>query len=161
MQLSDWKDALRENFVVEPVGRNTAPAIALVALDLIRRDPEAIMVVLPADHVVTGEKAFRAAVALGAELAMKEYLVTFGITPTRPETGYGYIQPNRRIRLMTKGKLTGHPVARFIEKPNAAKAAQYLRSGNYYWNSGMFVWKAATILQELNSSSACPEQDDA
>jgi len=151
VQLSDWKHALRENFVVEPVGRNTAPAIALVALDLIRRDPEAIMVVLPADHVVTGEKAFRAAVALGAELAMKEYLVTFGIMPTRPETGYGYIQPNRRIRLMTKGKLTGYPVARFIEKPNARKAAQYLRSGNYYWNSGMFVWKAATILKELKS----------
>ena len=151
VQLSDWKDALRENFVVEPVGRNTAPAIALVALDLIRRDPDAIMVVLPADHVVTGEKAFRAAVALGAELAMKDYLVTFGITPTRPETGYGYIQPNRRICLMTKGKLTGHPVARFVEKPHAAKAAQYLRSGHYYWNSGMFVWKAATILQELKS----------
>lgn len=148
-QLGEWKDALKDNFVIEPEGRNTAPAIALVALELIRRDPEAIMVVLPADHVVKGERRFQAAVALGAELAAKGYLVTFGVKPTRPETGYGYIQPKRLVRLATRGKLVGHPVQRFVEKPNAAKAAQYLKAGNYYWNSGMFVWRAATILEEL------------
>src|SRR4249919_2091666 len=93
VQLAEWKNALKDNFVIEPEGRNTAPAIALVALELVRRDPEAIMAVLPADHVIKGEKRFQAAVALGAELAAKGHLVTFGIKPTRPETGYGYIQP--------------------------------------------------------------------
>ncbi len=150
VQLSQWKDELKDNYVVEPLGRNTAPAIALAAAELVRRDPEAVMVVLPADHVVRGEKAFTAAVDLAARLAGEGYLVTFGIKPIRPETGYGYIQPNRRSSLAKRGKLSGHPVARFVEKPNAVKAAQYLKSGNYYWNSGMFVWKAATILEEIN-----------
>ncbi|MFO0733473.1 MAG: mannose-1-phosphate guanylyltransferase/mannose-6-phosphate isomerase [Nitrospiraceae bacterium] len=149
VQLSHWKDQLKDNYVVEPLGRNTAPAIALAAAELVRRDPEAVMVVLPADHVVRGEKAFIAAVELAARLAKQDYLVTFGIKPIRPETGYGYIQPNRRSALAKRGKLVGHPVARFVEKPNAAKAAHYLKSGNYFWNSGMFVWKAATILGEI------------
>ncbi len=134
---------------IEPVGRNTAPAIALVAGELMRRDPEAKMLVLPADHVVTGEKAFQAAVALGMQLADQGHLVTFGIKPTRPETGYGYIQPNRRSALAKQGRLTAHAVARFVEKPNRMKAAQYLKNGNYFWNSGMFLWKAATILEEI------------
>ena len=149
VQLAQWKDELKDNYVVEPLGRNTAPAIALVAAELLRRDPEAVMLVLPADHVVRGEKAFQAAVELGVRLAQQGYLVTFGIKPIRPETGYGYIQPHRRTTLDKRGKLAGHPVARFVEKPNATKAAQYLKSGNYYWNSGMFVWKAATILDEI------------
>ena len=143
VQLGEWKSELKDNYVIEPVGRNTAPAIALVAAELLRRDPEAMMLVLPADHVVTGAKAFQAAVALGAQLAERGHLVTFGIKPTRPETGYGYIQPNRRTSLAKKGRLTGHPVARFVEKPNRTKAAQYLKNGNYFWNSGMFLWKAA------------------
>ncbi|MEP7153418.1 MAG: mannose-1-phosphate guanylyltransferase/mannose-6-phosphate isomerase, partial [Nitrospira sp.] len=107
------------------------------------------MLVLPADHVVTGEKAFQGAVALGMQLADQGHLVTFGIKPTRPETGYGYIQPNRRTSLAKKGRLTGHAVARFVEKPDRIKAAQYLKNGNYFWNSGMFLWKAATILEEI------------
>ena len=118
VQLGEWKSELKDNYVIEPVGRNTAPAIALVAGELIRRDPEAMMLVLPADHVVRGEKAFQAAVALGIQLAEQGHLVTFGIKPTRPETGYGYIQPNRRTALAKKGKLTGYAVARFVEKPN-------------------------------------------
>lgn len=149
VQLSDWKDALQQNFVIEPEGRNTAPAIGLVALEVVRRDPNGIMVVLPADHVVKREPRFHAAVALGAKLAAAGHLVTFGITPIRPETGYGYIQPNQKRTLARQGKLTGHPVARFVEKPNAAKAAQYLKAGHFYWNSGMFVWRAATILEEI------------
>ncbi|WP_447602387.1 mannose-1-phosphate guanylyltransferase/mannose-6-phosphate isomerase [Nitrospira sp. Nam80] len=151
VQLSDWKDALKDNFVVEPIGRNTAPAIALAAHELLRRDPDAIMLVLPADHVVKGTREFQAAVAMGADLAAQDYLVTFGITPTRPETGYGYIQPQMRTRLLKKGALTGYPVARFVEKPDRAKAAQYVRTGQYFWNSGMFVWKAASILRELET----------
>lgn len=151
VQLGEWKDALKDNFVVEPIGRNTAPAIALAAMELLRRDPEAVMLVLPADHVVKGDKRFQEAVSMGVELAAKDYLVTFGIAPTRPETGYGYIHPRMRTRLLEKGALTGYPVARFVEKPNKAKAAQYLRSGQYFWNSGMFVWKATTILEELRA----------
>src|SRR5262249_37728487 len=126
VQLSEWKAALTDNFVLEPEGRNTAPAIALVALELIRRDPDAIMLVVPADHVVKGQQAFDAAVSLAANLAEENYLVTFGIKPIRPETGYGYIKPNRNVTLGKQGTLKGHPVSRFVEKPNATKAAQYL-----------------------------------
>ncbi len=150
VQLQEWKEAIRDNFIIEPEGRNTAPAIALAALELVRRDPDAVMLVLPADHVIKRERQFRRAVAFGTDLAAKGYLVTFGIKPTRPETGYGYIQPKRAVRLARAGKLVGHPVARFVEKPNAVKAAQYLKAGNYYWNSGIFVWRARTILDELS-----------
>jgi mannose-1-phosphate guanylyltransferase/mannose-6-phosphate isomerase len=149
VQLAEWKDELKDNFLVEPTGRNTAPAIALAAHELLKRDPDAVMLVLPADHVVKGAKEFQAAVALGTALATREYLVTFGIKPTRPETGYGYIQPRMNARLISKGSLRGYPVARFVEKPDRIKAVQYVRSRNYFWNSGMFVWKAATILEEL------------
>jgi len=82
-------------------------------------------------------------------LAAEDYLVTFGIKPIRPETGYGYIKPNGKAVLGTRGKLCGYRVRKFVEKPNAAKAAQYLKAGDYYWNSGMFVWRAATILDEV------------
>lgn len=149
VQLSEWKDALIDNFVLEPEGRNTAPAIALVALELVRRDPDAIMLVVPADHIVKGQRAFDASVSLAATLAKRDYLVTFGVKPIRPETGYGYIRPNRKVTLGKQGTLKGHPVSRFVEKPNATKAAQYLEAGDYYWNSGMFIWRAATILDEI------------
>src|SRR5207237_5143667 len=110
------------------------------------RDPDAIMLVVPADHIVKGQRAFDAAVSLAAKLAKQDYLVTFGIKPIRPETGYGYIRPNRKVMLGKQGILKGHPVLRFVEKPKATKAAQYLNAGGYYWNSGMFIWRAATIL---------------
>jgi mannose-1-phosphate guanylyltransferase/mannose-6-phosphate isomerase len=149
VQLSEWKDALKDNFVLEPEGRNTAPAIALVALELVRRDPEAIMLVVPADHIVKGQRDFDAAVSVAASLALEGLLVTFGIKPIRAETGYGYIKPNTKTVLARQGKLKGYRVGRFVEKPNAVKAAQYLKAGDYYWNSGMFVWRAATILEEI------------
>jgi mannose-1-phosphate guanylyltransferase / mannose-6-phosphate isomerase len=149
VQLSEWKDALKDNFVLEPEGRNTAPAIALVALHLLRRDPDAVMLVVPADHIVKGQKDFDAAVALAADLAHQGLLVTFGIKPIRPETGYGYIKPDGKTVLGKRGALKGYRVGRFVEKPNAVKAAQYLKAGDYYWNSGMFVWRAATILEEI------------
>ncbi|MGE3153723.1 MAG: mannose-1-phosphate guanylyltransferase/mannose-6-phosphate isomerase [Nitrospiraceae bacterium] len=150
VQLSEWKDRLERNFVIEPEGRNTAPAIGLAALEVVSRNPNGIMVVLPADHVIKGETRFRAAVRLGAQLAEAGQLVTFGIKPIRPETGYGYIQPKRAPRLGKDGTLAGYPVARFVEKPDAKTAARYLKAGTYYWNSGMFVWKAATILEEID-----------
>jgi mannose-1-phosphate guanylyltransferase/mannose-6-phosphate isomerase len=149
VQLAQWKDDLKDNFILEPEGRNTAPAIALAALELVARDPEALMLVVPADHVVTGQRDFEEAVKLASELALAGHLVTFGIKPIRPETGYGYIKPNGKVVLGTRGKLRGYQVQKFVEKPNAAKAAQYLKAGNYFWNSGMFVWRAATILDEI------------
>ena len=127
-QLNEWKENLRENFVVEPEARNTAPAIALAATVLVGRDPEAVMLVLPADHVIKDDRRFQEAVALGADLAADDYLVTFGIRPVRPETGYGYIQPKPRITLRARGGLTGHPVVRFVEKPDAATARRYLKA---------------------------------
>ena len=148
-QLNEWKDALQGNFLLEPEGRNTAPAIAWAAHRLIKADPDAIMVVLPADHVIKEQDRFQAAVALAAGMAAEGHLVTFGIKPNRPETGYGYIQPKGRVRLAGKGKLVGHPVARFVEKPDAQTAARYVKSGSYVWNSGMFVWRASVILEEI------------
>jgi mannose-1-phosphate guanylyltransferase/mannose-6-phosphate isomerase len=149
VQLSEWKDALKDNFVLESEARNTAPAIALVALELLRRDPDAVMLVVPADHIVKGQKDFDAAVMFAAELAAQGLLVTFGIKPIRPETGYGYIKPEAKTVLGKQGTLKGYRVGRFVEKPNAVKAVQYLKAGDYYWNSGMFVWRAATILEEI------------
>ena len=148
-QLSEWKEHLQDSFILEPEGRNTAPAIALAAAHLLKRDPEAVMVVLPADHVVKEEKRFQAAVSLASEMAEDGHLVTFGVKPIRPETGYGYIQPNLKAPVAAHGKLRGYRVARFVEKPDAATAARYLREGNYYWNSGMFVWRASVILEEM------------
>lgn len=148
-QLAEWKDALQNNFLLEPEGRNTAPAIGLAACRVLQSDPDGCMLVLPADHVIKENARFQAAVSLATELAANGYLVTFGVKPIRPETGYGYIQPNRRVRLGSKRSLIGHPVARFVEKPDAQTAQRYLRSGNYFWNSGMFVWRASVILEEL------------
>ncbi|MDH5586652.1 MAG: mannose-1-phosphate guanylyltransferase, partial [Nitrospirota bacterium] len=149
LQLHEWKDDLAENIILEPEGRNTAPAIALTALQLMHRDPEAVMVVVPADHVVKSPKKFMKAVQFATKLAAQGHLVTFGIHPSRPETGYGYIQPNKRKRVGSQGPFVGYSVARFVEKPDLSTASRYCRSGNYFWNSGIFVWKAATILEEL------------
>ncbi len=148
-QLSEWKDALRESFIIEPEARNTAPAIALVASELVRRDPEAIMLLVPADHVIQGHARFAGAVRLGASLAAQGHLVTFGVPPTRPETGYGYIQPSRKSLPGSCKGLKGYAVKRFVEKPDAATAARYLRDGHYYWNSGIFLWRASVILDEI------------
>jgi mannose-1-phosphate guanylyltransferase/mannose-6-phosphate isomerase len=153
LQLIDWKDELKENLILEPEGRNTAPAIGLAALHLMDKDPEAVMVVLPADHVIQQPIKFQQAVKVGVRLAMEGHLVTFGIKPTRPETGYGYIQPDRRTRLCSVGTLSGYRVARFVEKPNLQTAKRYMGSGNFYWNSGIFMWKASAVLEELSKQN--------
>lgn len=149
VQLGEWKDALAGNFVIEPEARNTAPALALAAAVLVKRDPEAIMLVLPADHVIQRDARFDATVMLGTELAEAGHLVTFGVKPIRPETGYGYIQPDIRKRLARRGGLSGHPVAQFVEKPDVATAVKYLKAGTYYWNSGIFMWRADRFLEEV------------
>ncbi|UCE63902.1 MAG: mannose-1-phosphate guanylyltransferase/mannose-6-phosphate isomerase [Nitrospirota bacterium] len=154
LQLIDWKDELKENLILEPEGRNTAPAIGLAAFHLMEKDPEAVMVVLPADQVIKQPVKFQQAVKVGAQLATEGHLVTFGIQPTRPETGYGYIQPDRRTHLCSKGTLSGYRVAQFVEKPSLQKAKRYVRSGNFYWNSGIFMWKASAVLEELSKHNA-------
>ncbi len=149
LQLREWKDDLRENVFLEPEGRNTAPAIGLAAQRLVARDPQAIMLILPADHVIQGARKFKQAVSLGARLAREGRLVTFGVPPSRPECGYGYIRPDVRVCLRTQGGLSGHPVARFVEKPSLAKAKHYVKQGTWLWNSGIFMWQASTLLEEL------------
>lgn len=134
----------RRNLLLEPYGRNTAPAIALAAVHLSRSDPDGIMVVLPADHLITRRREFLAATRLAVKMAQRGLLVTFGIRPTRPDTGYGYVQYGRR--LCGSDTLAAHEVVAFREKPDAVTARRYLREKVYLWNSGMFVWRVEDIL---------------
>lgn len=129
--------------LLEPVARNTAPAIALAALHLVARDPDATMLVMPADHLIEDEAAFREAVAQAAHLGEAGWLVTFGIRPDYAETGYGYIL---RGELLSD---SGYRVQRFVEKPDQATAERYVAEGTYAWNSGMFLFKAQRYLDEL------------
>lgn len=127
--------------ILEPEGRNTAPAITLAALELLQREEtDVLMLVLPADHVIRDIFAFEQAVSKAALLAEKGALVTFGIQPTRPETGYGYIRSG-----------DGYVVEEFVEKPDLQTAEAYLASGNYLWNSGMFLFSAEAFLAELKT----------
>ncbi|AYO94468.1 mannose-1-phosphate guanylyltransferase/mannose-6-phosphate isomerase [Xanthomonas axonopodis] len=127
--------------LLEPKGRNTAPAIAVAALEATRDGADPLLLVLPSDHVIGNEAAFQAAVKVAADAAAQGKLVTFGIKPTAPETGYGYIKA---------GAGTGaSEVERFVEKPDLATAQSYLASGEYYWNSGMFLFRASRYLEEL------------
>jgi mannose-1-phosphate guanylyltransferase len=142
-----------ERIVVEPVGRNTAACTALAAYKLIKTDPAAVMAVLPADHLIRKEADFLEALKAAYEAAsLGESLITFGIVPTRPETGYGYIKvgsPALRVH-----STTAYHVDRFVEKPDLETACEYLASGNYLWNSGMFIWKAKAILREFETHLA-------
>jgi mannose-1-phosphate guanylyltransferase len=130
-----------ENFIVEPIGRDTAACLGFSALHIEQRDPEAVMLALPADHFIANADAYVQTVQKGLESLEGATGVVFGISPTRPETGYGYI-------LAEKPVITADawPVVRFIEKPDAPAAEQYLASGNYFWNSGMFLWSNQTLL---------------
>lgn len=130
--------------ILEPVGRNTAPAVAVAALQALKQSPDAVMLVMPADHVIKNPKAFAAAVELGLVKAEQQKLVTFGVVPDVAETGYGYI---RRDDTEIDGCFA---IAEFVEKPSQNVAQQYVDSGNYYWNSGMFLLGAQTYLDELS-----------
>jgi len=139
---------LPENIVLEPVSRNTAPCIALAAMILRERDPDAVMLALPADHLVGDEERYRRALSVAIAAAERgTHLVTLGITPTYPETGYGYIHASQRWPRQAGGQIL--LVDRFAEKPDLRTAERYIASGDYYWNSGMFVWHVRTILEEL------------
>ena len=140
-----------ENIIVEPVGRNTAPCIGLAALHVGRVDPQAVMVVLPADHVIEDGEEFRRTLKLAVETARESSsLLTIGIHPMQPETGYGYIQvveeQGDNNPYLSKGVFR---VKTFAEKPNLQTAERFLASGDFLWNSGMFVWRADVILQEI------------
>lgn len=126
--------------LIEPEGRNTAPAVLAAALWLEKSDPDALMLVAPSDHVIADAQAFRAAVEASAEAARAGQLVTFGIAPTHAETGYGYLELSA-----TEDGTTPVPLKRFVEKPNAEKAAEMLAAGNYMWNAGIFLFSVKTI----------------
>ncbi len=132
---------------LEPVGRNTAPAIALAALHLHKTSPDALMLVLAADHVITNTQGFAATVAASITAAQAGYVVTFGIPPTGPETGYGYI----KLGLPLAEAAGASKVDSFVEKPDANTAQRYLSDGGYLWNSGMFVVSAGRYLEELQA----------
>lgn len=136
-------NALGQNILLEPVGRNTAPAIALAALHALRQGDDPLLLVLAADHVIEDQAALHEAIGHAARLATQDHLVTFGVVPDRPETGYGYVQ---------QGEPVGHGacrVAAFVEKPSAERAAAYLAGGQHLWNSGMFMFRASRYVEEL------------
>ncbi len=135
-----------EQILAEPAQRNTAPAIGLASHILDSLDPQAVMGVFPADHVVAKPAAYRAVVKAAFRAARSGQLITVGIEPRWPETGYGYIEFPRGT---TAGARTPAPVRRFHEKPDAARARRYVKSGHYFWNSGMFFWPAGLLLGEL------------
>ena len=130
--------------VLEPVGRNTAPAAAIAALMLTEDADDALMLISPADHVIADPGGLVAAIQQAAPLAAAGHLVTFGVAPNAPETCYGYIQQGAVIE-----SGPGRVVARFVEKPDEVTAKGYLKEGGYYWNSGMFIFKASTYINEL------------
>jgi mannose-1-phosphate guanylyltransferase len=134
----------REQIIAEPVGRNTAPAIGLAAFILAESDPDAVIGMFPSDHVIADEKSYRQILQEGIKIAAaRENIVVLGIRPTRPETGYGYIE----VDSARDGD--AHRVRRFTEKPDAERAARFVKAGNYFWNSGMFIWSARTLTNAL------------
>src|SRR5262245_7904989 len=137
-------DVTPQAIILEPVGRNTAPAVAIAALAARAEGEDPVLLVLPADHAIQDTAAFRGAVKIAAKQAAAGKLVTFGVVPNKPETGYGYIR-----RESGKGRDGAHAVAEFVEKPDLARAQQFLASGEYYWNSGMFLFRASRYLEEL------------
>ena len=130
--------------ILEPVGRNTAPAVAVSAEFAAGLDNDAVLLVLPADHVIQNTQAFHAAIATGYEAAKQNKLVTFGIVPNVPETGYGYIKTGKQTQIPNV-----FSVERFVEKPDKPTAEKYIAEGGYYWNSGMFMFKASCFIAEL------------
>ncbi len=134
--------------ILEPMAKNTAPAIAALAIAAQTRFPDDVLLVLPADHAVEDGPAFRAALARGALVAQEGRIVTFGIEPTRPETGYGYIQRGEALNDHS------FDVARFVEKPDLATAEQYLKEGGYYWNAGIFMFRAGDMIAQM--AAHCP-----
>ena len=147
MLMDQVPELLSENFIVEPEGRGTAPAIGLAAIHLRRKDPDAMMAVLTADHYITETAGFRQALMAAAQVAEDGHLVVLGIKPASPSTGFGYIHQGTSLGLVD-GSPTFH-VERFVEKPDLETATRMMESGEYSWNSGMFTWRVDRILEEF------------
>jgi len=145
-QLRDM-NATPHAIVLEPEGRNTAPAVAIAALTAIEQDNDALLLVLPADHVIDDITVFHQSLDVASESANLGKLVTFGVVPTAPETGYGYIKASESYD--TSDAIRALGVEHFVEKPDSSTAEAYLASGDYFWNSGMFMFKASSYLDEL------------
>ena len=135
------------SIILEPEGRNTAPAVAIAALAALEQDKDALLLVLPADHVIENIPVFHESLLVAGDAARQGKLVTFGVVPTTPETGYGYIKASERYEVSQPCR--GLAVEHFVEKPDLATATSYLDSGDYFWNSGMFMFKASSYLDEL------------
>lgn len=137
-------DVLCSGIILEPVGRNTAPAITIAAIKAMSVGNDPVMLILPSDHLITNQAAFYAAVNEALEYAQNGKLVTFGIVPHSPETGYGYIQAGMQVAAKEI-----YTVKQFVEKPDLHTAKQYLQAGNYYWNGGIFMFRASQLLREM------------
>ncbi|MFA5073588.1 MAG: mannose-1-phosphate guanylyltransferase/mannose-6-phosphate isomerase [Nitrospirota bacterium] len=150
------------NLILEPAPKNTAPAVALAALHLERIDPESVMVVLAADHSIKKTPEFLAVLKKAEEAANQGYLVTLGIRPDRPETGYGYIKAGAALEKSGSGNRDAagqvRTVEAFVEKPDQRTAKEYVADGGYFWNSGIFVWKTKTLLQEIEKHAPALHQ---
>ncbi len=140
-----------KQIIAEPAARNTAPAIGLAAFLLLRHDPEAVLGLFPSDHVIANPDAYRATLARGIEIAASgDNIVVLGITPTRPETGYGYIEAGAASGpSSSSSSFSSFSVRRFTEKPDLIRARQFVEARNFYWNSGMFLWRADTLANAL------------
>lgn len=134
-----------QRILMEPFGRNTAPAVALTAMMLVNEGRDELMLVLPADHVIDDQKALQRALALATVAAERGEMVLFGVPATRPETGYGYIK-SANDSLLPEGVSR---VQQFVEKPDEKRAVEFVKSGGYFWNSGMFLFRASRFLEEL------------
>ncbi len=148
--LQQLPELIPDNILSEPVGRNTAAAVGLAATHLVAHDPDALMVVLPADHVIPDHTAFCTSIRQAAQVAQHHnVMMTLGMHPTYPATGYGYIESG--AALSTPDVPSAHRVIQFTEKPPADVAADFVASDRHYWNGGIFVWRAATILEEITT----------
>ena len=142
------KEAEKIHIIIEPSGKNTAPAIGFAALTINRISPDSIMMVMPSDHAIKDTKEFQDGLQKAVHIAEEGYLVTFGIKPSRPETAYGYVQAGRPV---PNSKDMIFHVEKFLEKPDLETAEALILQGNFYWNSGIFVWKTSKILKEINT----------
>jgi len=135
------------SIIIEPLGKNTAPATALAAIQQVELLEDPILLILPSDHIISGHKKFQQAIKKAACYAEEGQLVTFGIVPDRPDVNYGYM----KVESALNSESSAYQVKRFIEKPSLAKAEQYLYGGEYHWNSGMFMFRASVFLKELST----------
>jgi mannose-1-phosphate guanylyltransferase len=139
-----------ENIIIEPVGRNTAPCVGLASLLIEEKYPDSTMVVLPSDHIIENEEGFIKILQTAVEVAQEDSnLVTLGIEPVYPETGYGYIESAGKVGIIND--LEVHKVSKFVEKPDLETAQSYLASGDFFWNSGIFIWKTSVIRSYIQS----------